>query len=291
LKSAALLLALGACKPELGAPASLVTTTEVLAVRGEPAEAKPGEMVTYTLLVASPDGTVTTPDAAWGFCIAPKPLTENNVVADACLGQDGIAPITNSAPQVSAATPADACSRFGPDVPPPAMQGEPPLRPRDPDITGGYYQPLVVQVDGVLTFGLERVTCNLANAPVDVSIEYRMRYVANQNPKLQPVALPASVARGATIEIAASWDAPETFPVFDIPTQSLVDHRESMRVSWFATAGQFDQDRTGRDENDPATATTNHWRAPDAAGLVHFWIVLRDSRGGVDFASSDLMVE
>jgi hypothetical protein len=40
-----------------------------------------------------------------------------------------------------------------------------------------------------------------------------------------------------------------------------------MRVSWFATAG------------------------PDAAGVVHFWIVLRDSRGGVDFAGGDLMVE
>src|SRR5262249_44281457 len=159
------------------------------------------------------DGTITTPDAAWGFCIAPKPLTENNVVADACLGQDAIAPITPG-PSTSAATPADACSRFGPDVPP-SMPGQPPLRPRDPDITGGYYQPLVVQLGSDTTFGLERITCNLANAPVDVSIEYRMRYVANQNPLLQPLSLPATVARGATIEIAASWDAPETFPVFD----------------------------------------------------------------------------
>jgi hypothetical protein len=284
-------LLLGACRPELGASASLVTQMEVLAVRGEPAESKPGEMVTYTLLVASPDGTITVPDAAWGFCIAPKPLTENNVVADACLGQDALAPITNSAPSITAPTPSDACSRFGPDVPP-SMEGQPPLRPRDPDITGGYYQPLLVQLSDGVTYGLERITCNLANAPVDLAIEYRMRYVANKNPTLMPLALPTEIDRGATITIDAAWppDAVEVFPVFDIPSQSLIDHREAMRVSWFASAGQFAHDRTGRDESDPATDTSNTWTAPADPGVVHFWIVLRDSRGGVDFASADVSV-
>jgi hypothetical protein len=37
----------------------------------------------------------------------------------------------------------------------------------------------------------------------------------------------------------------------------------------------------------PTTATS--WRAP-AAGVVHLWVVLRDSRGGVDFAGYDLAV-
>jgi hypothetical protein len=31
------------------------------------------------------------------------------------------------------------------------------------------------------------------------------------------------------------------------------------------------------------------WQAPDGAKTTHVWIVLRDSRGGVDFASYDLV--
>jgi hypothetical protein len=193
----------------------------------------------------------------------------------------------------------DACMQFGPDTPL-VMPGQPMLRPRDPDITGGYYQPMLVSVGDTTAFGLERITCNLANAPVDLAIEFRMRYKANTNPVLQPLAAriggqPAAldaIPRGATVELEAGWspESVETYPVFDIPTQSLIDHHESMRVSWFATGGSFANDRTGRDENDPATSTTNTWTAPDAAGTVHLWIVLRDSRGGVDFASYDVTI-
>ena len=45
-----------ACRPDLGDRESLITQTRVLAVRGEPPEAKAGETVSYTLLVASPQG-------------------------------------------------------------------------------------------------------------------------------------------------------------------------------------------------------------------------------------------
>jgi len=47
-----------ACKPDLGAPQSLVSELRVLAVKGEPAEGRPGDSVTYSLLVAGPDGTL-----------------------------------------------------------------------------------------------------------------------------------------------------------------------------------------------------------------------------------------
>jgi len=70
----------------------------------------------------------------------------------------------------------------------------------------------------------------------------------------------------------------------------LVPHRESMRVSWFASAGSFEHEVTGRDEGDLATTTDNSWSAPATAGPVHLWIVLRDSRGGVDFAAYELQV-
>jgi hypothetical protein len=294
MRACTLLLLLVACKPDLGAGQSLVTTTRFLAVKGEPAEAVPGSMITYTLLVGSPDGTVMNPGVNWAFCMAPKPLTENNAVAAACEGDDpmNIALIGGPAAMIQAATPMKACSIFGPE-PPDQLPGQPPLRPRDPDITGGFYQPVRVWMTGADdAFALERIKCNLPNAPIDVVQEYVKRYVVNTNPHIAGVNFPPSVAPGAKTTFQASWtpDSVETYPVFDLVTRTLVDHREAMRVSWYATAGEFVHDRTGRSETETDTTTDNDWTAPTAGGVVHFWIVLRDSRGGIDFQSFDVMV-
>jgi hypothetical protein len=202
-------------------------------------------------------------------------------------------------PMVRAAVPSNACALFGPD-PPPQMPGMPPLRPRDPDVTGGYYQPLRL-VEGTLTgFALERVTCDLALAGADLAVQYATTYMANTNPKLTPltttlngapVALTA-IPAGKTIGLSVGWPAEdvESFPVFDAVAGQLVKHRESMRVSWFATGGSFEHEVTGRNEDEMATTTDDNWTAPTQPGQVHVWIVLRDSRGGIDFASYELVV-
>jgi hypothetical protein len=198
-----------------------------------------------------------------------------------------------------ATVPANACALFGPD-PPPQMMGQPPLRPRDPDVTGGYYQPLRL-VDGEVTgFALERVTCDLAQAGADLAVEYAATYHANANPSLQPLTATAggapvaltAIPAGSVIDFSVGWpaDAVESFPVFDVNAAALITHRESMRVSWFATAGSFTHEVTGRDETDSATSTDNLWTAPSTPGPVHLWLVLRDSRGGVDFAAYELTV-
>src|SRR5206468_1568139 len=94
------------------------------------------------------------------------------------------------------------------------------------------------------------------------------------------------IPAGARVTLASGWsDADsERYVTFDLASQSLADRREAMRVSWFATGGTFDTDRTGRAEEDLATVTENTWTAPSSAAKVHVWIVLRDSRGGLDFA-------
>ena len=122
----------------------------------------------------------------------------------------------------------------------------------------------------------------------------------NQNPKLLPLTasvggVAATLDRipvGARVSFEAGWpaDAAETFVVIDLASQALVTQRESLRVSWFATGGVFDADRTGRDESDPATTSDNGWASPAQPGTVHLWMVLRDSRGGIDFASYGLVV-
>jgi hypothetical protein len=90
----------------------------------------------------------------------------------------------------------------------------------------------------------------------------------------------------------ASWPASsaETFAYFDPSTQQVTQQRESMQVAWYANAGSLDSESTGRSSTDMATTTDNVWTAPSKAGVVSLWVVLRDSRGGVDYAQVDVTV-
>jgi len=83
----------------------------------------------------------------------------------------------------------------------------------------------------------------------------------------------------------------ETFVYYDPLSRSLIDRREAMRVAWFAGAGSFGDDHTGRREDELDTFSDGSWTAPDTAGPVHLWVVLRDSRGGVDWQSYVVDVE
>jgi hypothetical protein len=329
------LLGLGAvigaasCRPDLGAPSSLIQGPRLLAVRGTPPEAKEGAGVTYELLAVDVTGTTPAPPASWAVCQEPRPPSESNSVSAACLtipDQGGPAP-TFTAPITAAnrddPTTTGACSIFGPLRPP----LDPNARPRDPDVTGGFYQPVRVTLPGpggslLRAFDLERIQCRLANAPIDVAGQFNNPYDAvtnpsgyppNRNPALAqvtfavaggaPSVLPAivdgmpaspapAVARGESVTLEASWNAEEaeTFPVYDIRSVTLAAHREALSVSWFATGGAFDHDVTGRAEDDPALATANGWIAPSEPGTVHLWLVLRDSRGGVAFSEHALEV-
>jgi hypothetical protein len=268
-----------------------VTDPRLIAVRAEPAEVQPGSPASYeALLAGSGDATL----LRWAFCTAPKPLTELNTVGNACLDDPAALVDLGQGARIMATVPIDACQRFGPD-PPPQPAGEPPLRPRDPDVTGGYYQPLRVDDARGVSFPLQRVTCNLANASAAVVADFRSRYLPNRNPKLAdvsasldgaPIALDALPA-DAVITLRASWtaDDAETFPVLDLETHALVDTREAMRVSWFGTDGNFALDRSGRAPDDPLTYAETSFHTPSTPGPLSLWVVLRDSRGGVDWRS------
>ena len=203
---------------------------------------------------------------------------------------------------ITATIPVDACSIFGPTPPPPAP-GEAPRRPHDPDVSGGFYQPIrALARPGapdqlVPAIGLTRITCDLANAPLDVVRDYRARYAANTNPVIVEVvavapgetsagALPRTLPANADVQLLVRWtpDSAETYPVFDPRTRTLVDHREAIRASWFVSGGELAADHTGRTEDDPETFATNVWTTP-AAGPAHLWVVVRDARGGLVFES------
>lgn len=286
---AVVVVALAACAPTFGPSDSLVTSTRVLAVRAEPAEGKPGEDVTFTALVARPDGTVTDAAIAWSFCTAPKPLTEDNVVSRACLTNSALVPIGAGA-SAAASLPTNGCSVFGPDT---STSG---LRPRDPDGTGGYYQPLRVSLSGAPdAFALVRLRCNLAQADAIAASAFAAAYRINRNPELLPLVTSVerdAIPAGSYVTLRASWasDSAEEYAGFDVESQSVTRRREAMRVAWYVSDGELDAETTGRAETDPLTTTDDGWTAPARAGVVHLWIVLHDSRGGVAFAGYDLVV-
>lgn len=275
--------ALAACDDALDQRLGIIDAPRVLAVIAEPAEAKPGEEVMYEAVIASPDGPfVAAP--SWGYCTSPKPPTEDNAASTGCVGGDALIEL-GTAPTVSGTIPAEACIRFGPDVPPGGF------RPRDPDASGGYYQPVRIVLDDLLAIGLSRITCNLPTAPFEAAARYRAEYVANVNPVLDPV-LFDRVPASSEITLTASWPAAsaESYLYFDAAGQTLIDRREAMRVSWFATGGTLAVDASAVAEASDATSASTTWQTP-AAGTAWIWIVLRDSRGGVAVRGAQVTIE
>ncbi len=82
----------------------------------------------------------------------------------------------------------------------------------------------------------------------------------------------------------------ETYAFYELKSRSVIDRREAMRVSFYATGGSFLDDRTGRGESEGQNFADDTWTAPNAPGPVTLWLVLRDSRGGVNWATYPLVV-
>jgi hypothetical protein len=320
--------AVAACTPLLDDPTPYLDDPRVLAVRFEPAEAAPRDAVAVTAFAADSEGEVTTLPVDWSFCLDPKPLAELGPVSPECLDPagDGWAPV-GAGLAFTAVLPEAACSLFGPNPPPPEP-GQPAGRPTDPDVTGGYHQPLVGDVDGALTLASVRVRCGLADVSQEAYVDWNRAYRSNENPVVDALFAddgtgPAEVgpvldvAPGQTVTLRVAWpDCPasttcgdgicgldedtsacaadctdpvgcggaETYVVYDRGADGLVTRREAMSATWYATAGSWDEARTGRAGDDPETQTSNVWTAPES-GDAWLGVVLRDERGGVAWRS------
>ncbi len=276
-------------------------------MRSEPAEAAPNGKVAYSALVAAPGGEVSGASIDWAFCTMPKPLADLGDVAVPCfvLAADYLVPL-GVGPAAAGKIPGNACHQFGPDGPESAP-GQPPGRPVDPDGTGGYYQPVrLIWPNGgdyLLAAGVTRLGCGLAGATTETLAAFKTAYVPNTNPSISRLTaaaalvhpdknlnpggvLGAAVGRGKSLELHVFWptcDTPpcagaEPYAFYDPAARALGTRREAMLASWFATGGTFASDRTGPSESGLDAANT--WIAPDDAGDVTMWIVLRDDRGG-----------
>lgn len=307
-------MAASGCQPDFGVRASEVQSLRVLAVRADPPEAAPGATVSYRALAVDGKGPRDDAPIDWAYCKKQKALAELDDADPLCfvLTADYLVPLSKGT-STSGKIPSDACSLFGPNVPP-AQPGMPPGRPVDPDATGGFYQPLRLilpdpsdaQFPDVLALGESRVGCGLSGATAEAIKDFTANYRVNANPALAQVSVVGSgaaltpgdgkgaaltVDHGAKTTLRAAWaDCPtqaacggaETYVHYD-PSAGMIEHpREVLTVAWFATAGAFDAESTSA----PSVTdlhVDNAWTAPAAAGPVTLWVVLRDDRGGVSW--------
>jgi hypothetical protein len=286
-----------ACCPSLEEEGYLLTEERILAIRGIPAEARPNTPVRYEVLIAAPDGTQEV-EFRLAYCTEPRSADERTGVSAACLQGQAL-----QAVEVETELLSDACARFGPNTPP-TQEGMRPRRPADPDPTGGYYLPVQVTREdnaSLQSFGFHRVRCDLAGATRDIFDAYQERYLENRHPQIAALFAqqgsethdllvdPMRVATGQSVLLAAQAraDSFEDFVVYSAEDAKLFDRKERLTLNWYFTSGQLE---VSQQSLDPALLETkNEWRAPDSAGPVHGWLVLRDDRGGA--AWSEFLIE
>ncbi len=186
---------------------------------------------------------------------------------------------------------ANACTLFGPETPPP-MKGQPPMRPADPDTTGGFYQPVratwqsdagpaaVVRARADHLPARQRADRHRRDStppttsptttrrwPIWCSTRpARRRRSTLAGQTAAPHAATVSAGQKVTLQADFSADSAETFLVWNVLTLTLDMQRESLRLSWFATGGAFEHDATGRSQTETETFTQNVWTAPIDAG-------------------------
>lgn len=328
---ALLFVAFTGCAPELDDRLYLLDEPRLLAIRAEPAEARPGDAVHYQALIASAEGTIDE-TVEWAFCNKRTPLSSLGSVHPDCaqpsdpaledFGEDAQEP-----DEAEGILPGLGCRIFGPEIPAP-MPDEPPGRPFDPDGTSGYFQPVramyFVDDEPRFAFQKTRIFCGIGVGSSEDRIEFNRRYKMNTNPDLSSVKIYADellvlerragepqaeiprVDRTSVIRVEVEWPpcpgsidelgedgcaGAEPFVYYDQDALEIVERREAMRVAWYSTGGVFDVDRTGRDPDEEALTSDNILRAEEAEGVVHLYAILRDERGGVGFIDASIEID
>ncbi len=154
--------------------------------------------------------------------------------------------------------------------------------------------------------------CNGADQGTPVALEFELAHAddVNQNPELQPESLtfdddvwpdlPAVVADCVGlgfVEVAVSSQhrigvALDDSDRDELPRPSELDpSRESLQLSHFATAGDLTRAFEPIAWDSAELNRQVSWTAPQQPGLVRFWLVLRDFRGGSAFVERAVCVQ
>jgi hypothetical protein len=209
------------CTEPLPDKTPYVSEARVLAVAASPAETVPGDAVEVSALYADSSGPLDEVPISWSFCVVPRPLDVRGPVSETCLDptSSDLAPIGDGA-SIDTKLPDDGCSLFGPN-PPPSADGVSAGRPADPDITGGFYQPIVgFEDDAPSVVAAERIRCGLANVSQETAAAWNSAYHSNMAPRIAAFdangtdgTKGASVAAGTDVTLWVAWDECPVDPV------------------------------------------------------------------------------
>lgn len=271
------------CVPSLTDEPWRVDEAQIIALRSTPAEARPGDAVTWEGLVASPDGP-TAPLLTFSQCTRPRTAGERTAVSARCLAGRSLEPTTNPGQLL-----VDACARFGPNTPP-TEGDEPPQRPADADASGGYFVPIHAEGPELSpVFGATRVRCDLVGATRAVFEAFEERYRDNLDPDVQSLAVEGEPRAGETVVLRLELgpDAAEPYVRYDEARARLEDRTESLTVRWYVTDGVLARGRQTLEADElssPAPFATD-WTLPDDPSPLHAWAVVTDDRGGTGWAT------
>lgn len=269
----------------------LIAEPRVLGARVEVRDAPeraapaPGESANVRFLLASP-----VLSQSLGFALAACPAASRNGTRSACAGEvfASVSSADGDAPEASLSF----------DV------------PADLDASGRLAILGIVCPDGSPSD--DGTTCDGADpgTPVQLELELAHEDDVNQNPELQPDSISFDdqawpemaavdgdcaglgfpvVATGSkhTLGIALDTDDRDSLP----QTSKLDPARESLQLSHFATAGDLTRAFESIAWDSSELDRRVEWTAPNEAGLVRFWLVLRDFRGGSAFVERAVCVQ
>lgn len=290
-RALSLLLGLGlwGCDDPLK-PVELVDEPRVLGARvevtDEPERAAPapGENATVRFLLATPERA-----PSLGFALAACPAVVRNGARSACDGEPFAAVVSNDGDAAEAALSFDV--------------------PTSLDPAGR------VAVLGILcphgSPNRDGTACDGAapGTPVQLELELARDGDVNQNPELQPdslsfddqpwpeLAAPSGDCAGAGFVEAAAGSKHTLRVAVDesdrdpLPRKSDLDpERESLQLSEFVSAGDLTRAFQTIAWNSSELTRSVEWTAPNEAGLVRVWLVLRDFRGGGAFVERAVCV-
>jgi hypothetical protein len=83
----------------------------------------------------------------------------------------------------------------------------------------------------------------------------------------------------------------ESYAYYDPEAAVVVDRREGIEIDWYATAGHFAEEHTGRAESEPdGVDAWVEFTLPLRAEELTLWAVVRDDRGGAGYRRARLRV-
>ena len=274
----------------------VVDRLRVLGVAAEPAEPRPGDVVTFTSLVVSPQSPVGL--TTWFACGDLSSCTPDPELLAGLTGDP------------AAMTPEELAAAFAALQEAGMIGVEPYLSPTwtvptdyldalpEADKLEGL--PAVVLVSAIPT--VEGDTATLATEQADIEVAYKRVPVSlattpNHNPAIAELSVDGVViAPGAIVTLVAG----QTYAIdLALSTDSIEEYRfinkdgaeetrtEEPYFSWYLQHGAFDQSNTLW----PYTEIEYTPEKDEAAAEQSLWVVVRDRRGGMTWAEQRIRVE